>query len=72
MPLLLIGQALESASARHVRIEVLVDRPPSKSGATPTIFVTKCADGQIGERSIAMSGDVARAVAALLCAAADS
>ena len=66
----LVGQALERGSARHARIEVLVDRPPTKSGAPPTVFVTKYADGQIGERSIGLSLDTALDVAALLQQAA--
>lgn len=72
MSLLLIGQTLEAASARHERLEVLVDRPSAKSGAPSIVYITKYADGQIGERSVGMSVETAREVARLLGAAADA
>ena len=59
----LIGQAVEVGSARHVRVEVLVDRPSKKSGDPPTVFVTKYMDGQIGQQSIGMTLEAARTVA---------
>jgi len=62
----LIGQAVEVGSARHVRVEVLVDRPSKKSGDPPTVFVTKYMDGQIGKQSIGMTLEAARTVAILL------
>jgi hypothetical protein len=65
----LIGQAVEAGSSRHVRIEVLVDRPREKMGA-PLVYVTRYCDGQIGQQSIGMTLDAARTVAALLQQAA--
>ena len=72
MPFSFVGQSVESESAQHARVEVMLDRPSAKSDAAPIVFVTKYASGQVGNRSVGMSPRSAREVAALLIRAADA
>jgi hypothetical protein len=67
MTMEVIGQVHESEKLLHTRIEVLLFHSRHEGSV---IYVTKYADGQIGERSIGMSSEAALLVAELLQRAA--
>ncbi|MDQ2946665.1 MAG: hypothetical protein M3Y27_12090 [Acidobacteriota bacterium] len=71
-----VGQVIQDSDSRLGRIEVAVARGIAKAHAEeivgPIVYISKYRSGQLGERSIGMSMSDARAVAALLRAAAES
>lgn len=68
-----VGQVVKAGDPKFGRIEVAIARGPTKHEAdTTVVYVSKYESGQLGERSIGMTVDDARAVALLLVAAADS
>ena len=71
----LVGQVVRGGDCKFARIEVTSSRGTMKATSDEldeVIFATRYRNGQVGDRSIGLSADEARAVAALLLSAADS
>lgn len=76
MPFRFIGQVIEINDPQSGRVEVAIasgNAYRNEVGAGDrVIYLTKYRSGQIGERSIGMSPEVARQMAKLLTVAADT
>jgi hypothetical protein len=64
----LIGQVFEPGAATSGHIEVWLGRKSNarRDDGGTVVYLTKYADGQVGERSIGMSVEVARELGGLL------
>lgn len=66
-----VGAVQFQDDMRHARVEVCTYTQPAEGIKGGVVYLVKFRDGQIGERSVGMSADVARKAATLLTRAAE-